>query len=239
MIGAARRHRRVWRDTRPEGAVAIAGVIGGLVMSSGWLSTASAAQPVPAGAATHQFWYVARATGFTAYVLLFLDVWLGLLLWGKDLDSRVARWRIFGLHQFSALLGTGFVFAHVVALRLDPFIGYTTLELLVPFSSPYRPLPTALGVVGAYLFLLIVGSFYVRRLIGHRVWRGLHYSSFAVWLLVLAHGIFAGTDTQESWARMIYGTTGLAMAYLMLRRFSQPGGAAGRALAARARQRGV
>lgn len=235
MTGAARRPPPVWRVTRPEGVGAVTGLVAGLVMSFAWLSTAWAAQPGPTGGGTQAFWYVARATGFTAYVLLFMDVWLGLLLWGKDLDSRVARWRIFDLHQFTALLGTGFVIAHVVALRLDPFIGFTTRDLLVPLSSPYRPLPTALGVVGAYLFLLIVGSFYVRRLIGHRVWRGLHYSSFLVWLLVLAHGIFAGTDTPEVWARAIYGVTGLAIGFLMLRRFTQPGGAAGREL----RRRGL
>lgn len=198
----------------------------------GWVGTAWAAQPTAPAGGTPVFWYLARATGFTAYLLLFLDVWLGLLLWRKDLDTRIARWRLFDLHQFTGMLGTGFLLVHVASLLADPFIGYTLPELLVPFASPYRPLPTALGVVGFYLFLLVAFSFSVRRRIGHRVWRGLHYFSFVVWLLALAHGVFAGTDTAEAWARVLYGVTGLSMAYLMLRRFTEPGGAAGRALAA-------
>lgn len=40
------------------------------------------------GPGSYLFWYLSRATGLTAYVLLFVDVWLGVLLWGKTLGAE-------------------------------------------------------------------------------------------------------------------------------------------------------
>ena len=70
--------------------------------------------------------------------------------------------------------------------------------------------------------LIIVASFYVRRLIGHRTWRAIHFATFAVFLLALLHGLFAGSDTSQPWALVIYWVSGLLVAALTTWRFTTP-----------------
>jgi len=174
-------------------------------------ATADSGQPV-----NHTFWYVARAAGFTAYALLTLTVCLGLLVSTHVLDALVARWRSFDLHQFTALLALSFLALHIFSLLGDQYVGFQLDQLFIPLISPYRPFEVALGVIAMYLFVVVVGSFYVRRSISYQTWRAIHYVTFGVFLLALAHGVLAGTDTGEPWARGIYVGTGLLVAALTL-----------------------
>jgi len=175
----------------------------------------------PAGSEpTHVFWYLARAAGLSAYLLLFVTVALGLGLHSRALDRLIARWQTFDLHQFTAVFGLGMLALHVGSLLADHYIGFTVEQLLVPFASPYRPVWTGLGVIALYVLVVLTASFQVRPLIGQRAWRMIHYSSFGAYLLALLHGILSGTDGGEWWVRALYGTTGLMVAFLTLHRLS-------------------
>jgi methionine sulfoxide reductase heme-binding subunit len=44
----------------------------------------------------------------------------------------------------------------------------------------------------------------VRRRIGARVWRRLHWLTYALFALATFHGITAGTDTARPWAFALY-----------------------------------
>jgi sulfoxide reductase heme-binding subunit YedZ len=76
--------------------------------------------------------------------------------------------------------------------------------LLVPGSSPYRPVSVAFGVVAGELIALVVASFSLRRLIGQRTWRRLHWAMYLVFTLATAHGLLAGSDSAQPWARDLY-----------------------------------
>ncbi len=183
---------------------------------------------VPAtGAATtstapvnHSFWYISRATGLTAYLLLTLTVCFGLLVRTRAMEWLLARWRWFDLHQFTALLALGFIATHIFSLLGDHFIGFKLDQLFVPFNSPYRPVWVALGIVSVYLMLIVVASFYVRRFIGYAAWRAIHYVTFAVFLLALLHGLFAGSDTGQGWDTFLYWSTCMAVGLLSVWRFA-------------------
>lgn len=157
-------------------------------------------------------WYLSRATGLVAYLLLFTTVMLGLSIRTRALDRLAARWRVTDLHLFLSVLMLAFVGFHAAVLLTDSYIGFSWVQLLVPFSGPYRNLWTGLGIIGAYLLLLIALSFLIRRRIGYRVWRGLHYATFLAYLAALAHGVFAGTDSTQAWAQAIYVGTALVVA---------------------------
>jgi len=77
--------------------------------------------------------------------------------------------------------------------------------LVVPGLVPYRPFWTALGVVAAELMVLVYASFSLRRRIGTRMWRRLHWLTYAVFGLATVHGLAAGTDTSRPWALPFYG----------------------------------
>ncbi len=101
-------------------------------------------------------WDVARAGGFTAYVLLTLAVAVGLAL-STQLQSP-SRWpRLLNseLHNFLTLLSTIFLVVHVLAVWVDPFTKFGWKEIFIPLASHYRPEWMALGIVGLYLGIAI------------------------------------------------------------------------------------
>jgi predicted ferric reductase len=174
-------------------------------------------------ASNNAFWYVSRASALTAYALLTASVCLGLLVRTRILEWLAARWRWFDLHQFTSLLALGFVGLHVLSLLGDTYIGFSLDQLLIPFASPYRPLEVAAGVIALYLLAIVTLTSLIQRDIGHRVWRAIHYSTFALFLLALNHGIFAGTDSGELWAAGLYAFSGILVTSLTVWRFRSAG----------------
>jgi predicted ferric reductase len=108
---------------------------------------------------------------------------------------------------------------HAVALLVDRFVGFTPLEVLVPFVSDFRPLGVGLGILTLYLFLVIYLSFSVRRQIGFRIWRSLHYGGFVTFTLATYHSILAGTDSNSIWLLGVYGACGALVLALAVYRF--------------------
>ena len=150
-------------------------------------------------------WDVARAGGFTAYVLLTLAVVVGLALSTQIQSPR--RWpRLINseLHNFLTLLSTIFLGVHVLAVLVDPFTHFGLNEILIPLASHYRPEWMALGIVGLYLGIAIGISTLLRKHIGYKWWRRLHVLTLGIFALATIHGIGAGSDTQTSWALGIY-----------------------------------
>lgn len=172
----------------------------------------------PAGASANVPWYLSRATGFVAYLLLFATVVLGLSIRTKSLDRLVARWRITDIHTFLSVLVVLFVVVHVTVLLGDTFIGFSVVQLLVPFASAYLPVWTGIGILSAYLLLLVAISFPARRLTGYRFWRTLHYLTFVVYSGALVHAVFTGTDSRVGWAQVTYeSTAGTVLALVIYR----------------------
>ena len=150
------------------------------------------------------FWILARASGLTAYVLLTLSVLAGLTVKSKPFGKAVRIPTVTDLHRFLALLGLGAVAIHGTTLVLDSTIRITPAALLVPGLVPYRPVWTALGVLAAELMLVVYLSFGLRKRIGVRNWRRLHYVTYAIFAAVTLHGLAAGTDTSQGWAIWLY-----------------------------------
>jgi predicted ferric reductase len=193
-----------------------AGAIGAAVLLPAWLPGLSTSLLGPEPKA---YWYLARASAFVAFGLLWLSLALGL-----GITSRLARlWPggplAFDVHQYASLLGLVLALFHALILLGDRYIGYTLTQLLVPFAGEsYRPLWVGLGQIGIYLLAIVGLSFYARGLIGRRTWRALHYLSFAVFALVLAHGLASGTDSAEPWARALYWGSAASILYLTVYR---------------------
>jgi sulfoxide reductase heme-binding subunit YedZ len=148
------------------------------------------------------FWFLARASGLTAYVLLTASVLAGLVLKSRPFGRALKPAAVTDLHRFLALLGLGAVVLHGATLVLDSTVQISVAALLLPGLSPYRPLATAAGVLAAELMLVVYASFSLRRRIGTRNWRRLHWATYAIFGAATAHGLLAGTDT--SWNRPLY-----------------------------------
>jgi sulfoxide reductase heme-binding subunit YedZ len=150
------------------------------------------------------FWLLARASGVTAYVLLTLSVLAGLVVKSKPFGRAVPQPAVTDLHRFLALLGLGAVAVHGAALVLDSTVKISPAALLVPGLAPYRPFWTALGVLAAELMVAVYVSFALRRRIGARNWRRLHWATYAIFGFATLHGLAAGTDSTQPWAVWLY-----------------------------------
>jgi predicted ferric reductase len=170
----------------------------------------------------HFFWYLARASGVVTFVLVTCSTVLGLLISTRLGDRLFGRPWVFELHNFSSLLSLGFLGLHIGVLIADPWTNFRVVDLLVPGPSAYRPIAVAMGVLAMYGAVLGTASFYVRRRLGYRLWRLLHYTTFATFALALLHGVAAGTDTQTVWMRWLYTLAGTLVACLVVYRLSEP-----------------
>ncbi len=140
------------------------------------------------------WWYVARSGGILAWVLLAASVLWGLLLSTKFLGPQPrANW-LLDLHRFLGALAVTFTGIHVLGLVLDSYIEFGLVEILVPFTSSYRPGAVAWGIISLYLLLAVEVTSLLRRRIGRRTWRLVHLSSFGLYAFSTIHGLAAGTD---------------------------------------------
>ena len=94
---------------------------------------------------------------------------------------------------------------------------------MIPGLSPYRPVWTAAGVIAGELLLLVIASFPLRRVIGAKSWRRLHWATYAMFALAAVHGIGSGTDTSRPWVMAFYaGTIGAVAAATVWRALVPP-----------------
>ena len=160
------------------------------------------------------WWYVTRASGIIAYLLLWFSTILGLAVTSKYLDGMLDRLFTYDFHEFISLLSVGFTLVHVGVLMLDLYMPYSLAQVLVPFISPYRPFWVGVGVISFYIILLVTITFYLRNKIGRSAFRAIHVLSLLGYIGVTLHGYFSGTDTALPSMHILYEVSGLAVLFL-------------------------
>ena len=156
-------------------------------------------------------WYVARAAGFAAYVVVTIGVGLGLTMAGKKTFRRWPRFVVEDVHRFAGLLAGTFIVIHVSTIAIDAWLPFSIKSLVVPFLSRYRPLWVAPGIVAAELLLALAVSNHYRRRLPYPIWRRAHYLNFVVWGAATLHGVGSGTDRSAPWALALYGLSTAAV----------------------------
>lgn len=195
--------RELKRDvTTPVGLIVVAAGTAGMLTATA--ITGASISPL--------VWYLARAAGFTLYLLLWLSVVTGLGLTTKLFSLIVQRQDIWLLHRVTTELAFVFLALHLIALALDPSVALGVLGVLLPFTTNVRQPWTDIGILAGWGMTGLALSFSLRRLLHQRGWRLLHYSAFPLWVMALVHGIGAGTDTHQIWAVLLYlSTTGIVL----------------------------
>jgi methionine sulfoxide reductase heme-binding subunit len=151
---------------------------------------------------TEALWYLARGSGVVSLVLLTVVVVLGIVTRaGGSLGALTGRSRlvVVRLHRSSSLLAVGFLCIHIVTLMFDPYAQLALVDLVVPFTSSYRPLFVGLGAVALDLMAALVITSLVRDRLGRSAWRAVHLLAYLLWPVALVHGIGAGTDRGAVW----------------------------------------
>lgn len=142
----------------------------------------------------HVWWYLARASGIVAALLVTVAV-----VWGLLLSTRVLRgaprpaW-LLDLHRMLGGLSVAFVVVHLVALVADSNEHFGAADVLVPFASGWRPAAVAFGVLAMYLLIAVELTSLAMRRLPRKWWHGVHLSSYVCFWFVVLHGALAGTD---------------------------------------------
>jgi predicted ferric reductase len=169
----------------------------------------------PLAGETTAYWYMARAAGLLGYLLLWAATSWGLLVSTKVVKDLIAAPITVSLHEFLSLAALAFAAFHALILLGDRYINFSLIDIVYPFAASYRPGWVGLGQLGFYLSATLVFSFYIRKRIGHQVWRSLHYLTFLAYTMILVHGLTAGTDTGVLPVQAMYVATGLTIAFLI------------------------
>jgi len=160
------------------------------------------------------WWYITRSAGIIAYLLLWLSTAWGLAVPSKIFDKTLQGVYTFDFHQFISLLAIGFTVLHLGVLMLDKYMPYSLAQVLVPFISTYRPVWIGIGVIAFWLMLLVTVTFYIRRRIGMRAFRVIHWLSFLAFIGAALHGIYSGTDTPLWSMKLMYEVTFVSVVFL-------------------------
>jgi sulfoxide reductase heme-binding subunit YedZ len=159
-------------------------------------------------------WYLARASGLVAMVLLSATVVLGIV---SSVGWASARWPRFAsqaLHRNLSLLCVALIGIHVASIVGDGYVPISLADAVIPFRSPYRTLWVGLGACAFDLLLAVVLTSALRRHLGARAWRSVHWLAYACWPVALVHGLGSGTDTRLGLVELLYvacaGAVGVA-----------------------------
>ena len=166
-------------------------------------------------------WLVARAAGLVAFGLLTVAVTLGLALSTRLLGNNRGK-VLLGWHQTLMWTALAMLVLHGGALALDPVMRFGIVGVLVPGAAPWRPVPVAAGILTAWLMLALAASFHVRRRIGQRRWRLLHYASFVAFTFGLYHALNVGTDLTGTRGLIFAGVVAAPVVWLIYARILMP-----------------
>ncbi len=137
--------------------------------------------------------FVARIIGIVGVGLLVTSGIGGVLM-----ASRMAqKWRgmqgkLFFWHRIVSLVGASCFLFHPIPMLFSPKTtgGLTIEHIVIPFDAPKQTLFIGLGTVATYLLVIVtVTSLNIKR-VGRDRWRLLHYLTYGVLFLGLAHGLF-------------------------------------------------
>lgn len=157
-------------------------------------------------------WALGRGTGITALGFLTISVALGIATRSGRPLPLLPRFAVADIHRFAALAATLLVALHLGLLFFDPYAQLRLIDFVVPFLGAYRPLWLGLGTVALDLLSVVIATSVLRHRLGLRVFRAVHWATYALWPIALAHALGNGTDAGHAWFLVFAGACALAVA---------------------------
>jgi sulfoxide reductase heme-binding subunit YedZ len=138
--------------------------------------------------------------GLVAMALLTVNILLGLLLSARYNTVRSwphRRLPVFDIHNWTAYSALGLIVLHPLLLLFSETAHFGVLDVLFPLKSPHQTLYNNLGAAAFYCVLFVVVTSYSRARFGSRLWKKLHYVSYAAAALLFVHGVMIDPDLKE------------------------------------------
>jgi predicted ferric reductase len=161
-------------------------------------------------------WALGRGTGITGLAFLTLSLALGIATRSGRPLLILPRFAVADIHRFAALAGTLLVALHMALLFFDPYAQLRLIDFAVPFLGDYRPLWLGLGTIAFDVLAVVIGTGLLRHRLGARVFRAVHWATYGLWPIALAHALGNGTDTGRTWFLVFAGCCALAVAAVLV-----------------------
>jgi sulfoxide reductase heme-binding subunit YedZ len=159
-----------------------------------------------AAAGTPGLWYLSRGSGAVSLILLSASVVLGIVDQQRWRSERWPRFTLHGLHRWISLFAVSFLAIHIFSSVLDSFAPIRLVDALVPFGGSYRPLWLGLGALALDMLLAVTITSLLRKRIGQRNWRAVHWLAYAAWPVAVLHGLGTGSDVKSGWLLAVTAT---------------------------------
>lgn len=170
-------------------------------------------------------WILIRGSGIAAFALLSASTIWGLLVSTKLLGRIVRAKPLTWFHESLGIGALAATLIHIVVLSTHDFLPFSWSEILIPGRSDWRPWAVGLGIMALYGLVVVIVSFYVKKHIGLKMWRAIHFTSFGIFIASLLHGMVSGTDTSNPWMMGLYFGSAFAVFSLAAFRVSEDIGA--------------
>lgn len=158
-----------------------------------------------------ELWYLTRGSGAVALLLLTASVVLGVANTTRWKTDRWPRFIVYGLHRNVTLLALVFTVVHVITTIVDSFAPIGLVDTFIPFLSPYRPFWLGMGTVAFDLLLALIVTSFLRRRIGTRAWKAVHWLAYASWPVAMLHSLGTGSDAKSGWMLFLGVVCGLSV----------------------------
>ncbi len=139
--------------------------------------------------------------GVIAMVLLTLSVVLGVGISRRPRRHRLPRAALWTAHQNVSLLAAGFLAVHIATAVAGRFAGVGLASALVPFAAGTGRAWMGLGAIAADLMIALIVTSLLRRRIGRRWWRAVHWLAYACWPAPLVHSAALSPDRRAGHLR--------------------------------------
>jgi predicted ferric reductase len=148
-------------------------------------------------------WALGRGTGVVALVLFTVSLVLGIVARSGRPLPWLGRFGTSDLHRTAALTGTGLVAAHVATLYFDPYAQLRLVDFVFPFLGAYKPLWLGLGTLALDLLGVVTVVSLLRHQVGPKVFKAVHWATYALWPVALMHALGNGTNAGSMWFRAL------------------------------------
>jgi sulfoxide reductase heme-binding subunit YedZ len=138
-----------------------------------------------------------QITGLISLVLLTAVVMLGILVNRQGRLPGLSAFAGLSLHRFTSLLAVGFLALHILTAVAEPLAGVGLAAAIIPFVAADKPFWLGLGTVSFDLMAALIVTSLLRRHIGRRCWRAVHWLAYACWPAALAHSIGSNPDMRS------------------------------------------
>lgn len=171
-------------------------------------------------------WILIRASGVTAWALLTAVIMWGLFLRTRLLGAKTQPVALLHMHRWLGSLALGALVIHLVALFVDPVVGFTIPQLLIPGIAPWQPFAVTLGTLALWCMLPVSLVGRIRTKLGKKgnaLFSRSHLVAYCAWPLATAHYILAGTDALAEWSIALLLAGSVMIVFLLLARgYVQP-----------------